>query len=142
MEDSLTDQQKMVEEYISDIEKIVNRGKLGLATHQNQWIFPLAKDGNSLKSGFSIKNKLSWSMFLKIDDMIEVSLQFNTQQYCMEWRDIITHYLDILDILLYRKPFSNKMIYDLQDKLDIYYVKWVKLCGRNGMKNSIHFFGS
>ena len=55
---------------------------------------------------------------------------------------MITRYLHILEILLYRKPFSDEMIYDLQDKIDIYFIKWIKLSGRNGMTNYIHFKGS
>ena len=132
----------MVLEYVSDIEKIVNRGKLGLATHQNQWRFPLAKDGKSLESGFSLKNNLIRSMFEKIDDIIEVALRFHAEQYCIEWRYVIMWYLEILEILFFRKPFSDKIIYDLQDKIDIYFFKWIKLCGRNGMTNYIHFKGS
>ena len=81
-------------------------------------------------------------MFEKIDDIIEVALRFHAEQYRIEWRDVIMRYLEILEILFFWKPFSDKIIYDLQDKIDIYFVKWIKQCGRNGMTNYIHFKGS
>ena len=34
---------RMVDEYVEAIEVVVNEGKLGLSTHQNQWRFPISK---------------------------------------------------------------------------------------------------
>ena len=42
-------------DYIDEIEKISNKEKVGLATHQNQSIFPINKTKNAAVSGFLIK---------------------------------------------------------------------------------------
>ena len=133
---------KLVDEYVENMQTIINEGKLGLATHQNQWMFPIAKDQKSIDNKFSLKNSLSRSMFLKIDRIIEEALKYHGSSYRQEWKLVIVLYLEIVEILLLRKPFTDDMIYDLQSKIDVYYVKWIKLTGRNGMTNYIHFMGS
>ena len=133
---------RLVDEYVENIEVIVNEGKLGLTTHQNQWRFPIAKDRKSIKTAFSLKNNLSRSMFDKIDKLLEEVLKYHSQRYRMEWKEVIISYLEIIEIILIRKPFTDEMIYSFQDKVDKYYEKWINLTGRNGMTNYIHFLGS
>ena len=133
---------QLVDEYVGNTENIVNKGKLGMSTHQNQWRFPISKDRKSIDSGFSLKNGLSREMFLRIDDIIEEALRYHSNSYKNEWKEVIVEYLNIVEILLIRKQFSDKMIYEFQDKVDGYYKKWIKLTGRNGMTNYIHFLGS
>ena len=48
----------------------------------------------------------------------------------------------MIKILLIWKPFSDKMIYKFQEKVDVYYTKWIKVTGRNGVTNYIHLLES
>ena len=48
-------QSASVNEYTDKIEEIVNEGRVGRATHQNQWRFPLNKAKNGVASDFSLK---------------------------------------------------------------------------------------
>ena len=78
----------------------------------------------------------------KIDKFLEEVLKYHSQRYRMEWKEVIISYLEIIEIILIRKPFTDEMIYSFQDKVDKYYEKWINLTGRNGMTNYIHFLGS
>ena len=48
-------QAKMVSEHTDAIEEIVNKGKVGLSTHQNQWRFTINKAKDSVASDLSLK---------------------------------------------------------------------------------------
>ena len=133
---------RLVDEYENNMKSIVNKDRLGMSSHQNQWRFPISKDRKSIESGFSLKNNLSRSMFLKIDKLIDEALKFHTNDYKVEWKNVIVDYLEIIEMLLIRKPFTDEMIYKFQEKVDVYYVKWIKITSRNGMTNYIHFLGS
>ena len=133
---------RLVDEYENNMQSIVNKDRLGMSSHQNQWRFPISKDRKSIESGFSLKNNLSRSMFLKIDKLIDEALKFHTNDYKVEWKNVIVDYLEIIEMLLIRKPFTDEMIYKFQEKVDVYYVKWIKITSRNGMTNYIHFLGS
>ena len=77
-------------------------------------------------------------MFLKVDELIDEALKFHSNEYKIEWKMVIVDYLNIIEILLICKPFTDQMIYDFQQKVDVYYRKWLKITGRNSMTNYIH----
>ena len=98
---------RLVDEYENNMQLIVNKDRLGMSSHQNQWRFPISKDRKSIESGFSLKNNLSRSMFLKIDKLIDEALKFHTNDYKVEWKNVIVDYLEIIEIMLIRKPFTD-----------------------------------
>ena len=50
---------KQVTDYTEEIEGIVNEGKIGNSTYQNQWTFPTNKAKNGVSSDFSLKGNLA-----------------------------------------------------------------------------------
>ena len=74
--------------------------------------------------------------------MIEEALKYHSQVYRLEWKEVIVVYAETIEITLIRKPFTDEMIFDFQDKIDKYYEKQIALTERNGMTNYIHFMES
>ena len=59
-------QAKMVTEYTDEIEEIVNKRKVGLSTHQNQWWVPIDKAKDGVASYFSLKGNAGKKILLKV----------------------------------------------------------------------------
>ena len=49
-----------------EIEAVVNKGKIGLSTHQNQWIFPINQARDEVASEFSLKGEFGHSILEKL----------------------------------------------------------------------------
>ena len=132
----------LVNEYTKKVEEIVNTGKVGKSTHQNQWRFPIntAKDG--VAKEFSLKGGASQRILEKADKLIEVCLQFHTLEYKQEWLEVINKYLEVLEVLNRRTHFTELDIIQFQKLADDYSEKWAKLTGIDGQGNYEHFIRS
>ena len=74
-----------VKEYETDIEEIVNEGKLGLVTHQNQWSFPTNKGKDGVAGDFSLKGEAGRNILKKSDSLVDIALKFHSASYRQEW---------------------------------------------------------
>ena len=70
-------------------EKIINEGKVGLSTHQNQWRFPINKERNGVATDFSLKGGAGKNILSYINQIINVALQYHLGEYRKEWQEVL-----------------------------------------------------
>ena len=66
--------------YKQDIGNIVNEGKIGRSTHQNQWIFPSNNTNDGVANDFSLNGKFGKIILSKDQRIINVALKYHTQK--------------------------------------------------------------
>ena len=133
-------QPALVKEYREAVEKVVNRGKVGLSSHQNQWRFPMNKANDGVSPDFSLKNEMGRCILEKSDDLIEICLKFHTETYKTEWRNVLQEFHELILFLNKREHFTDKMILEFQKLADRYSTSWANLAGPDGQTNYKHFF--
>ena len=132
-------QPKLADDYISEVGKNVKKGKVGLATHQNQWRFPINKERNGVATDFSLKGGAGKNILSRSDQIIHVALQYHSGEYRKEWQEVLQKYGDLLEYLNPRYDFTEDDIREFQKLDDDYSEKWASLMGREGQTNYEHF---
>ena len=132
----------MVTEYQEDIQKIVNAGKLGRYTHQNQWTFPINKGKDGVASDFSLKGEFGWTILSRSHDIIKTLLKYHTQKEQDEWSNVLNLYDQVLKFINRRTHFTDADIREFQKLADEYGAKWREVAGRDGQTNYEHFIWS
>ena len=132
-------QAKLVKEYIEKVENVVNKGKIGLSSHQNQWRFPSNAGNDGVATDFSLKGEVSKNILSKSDRLIPIALQYHSKSYRDEWKIVLSEYQRVLDILNGQKEFPKEDILEFQQIADNYSNKWANLTGRDGQTNYKHF---
>ena len=128
-----------VKEYETDIEEIVNEGKLGLVTHQNQWSFPTNRGKDGVASDFSLKGEFGRTILSRSDKIVDVALRFHTEEERIEWKSVLKKYGEIIDFLGQRTHFDDDKIEIFQRLVDEYAEDWREIAGRDGQTNYEHF---
>ena len=72
---------KLVKEYIGKVEKVVNEGKIGLSSHQNQWRFPANTGNDGVATDFTLKGQVGKNILSKSDRLIPIALQYQPKSY-------------------------------------------------------------
>ena len=129
----------LVEEYAKGMELIVNEGKIGRTTYQNQWQFPINKTNDGITSDFSLKGGFGKSILSKSDRLIDVALKYHTQQERNDWNLVLEDYQDALQFINRRTEFKKGDVQESQAVADRYANSWRELCGRDGQTNYEHF---
>ena len=135
-------QPKMVSEYKEAIEKIVNEGKIGNSSHQNQWTFPSNKAKDGVASDFSLKGGSGKTILSKSDRMIDEVFKYhsdNVEEEKAKWKEVLKKYNNIIHILNRRYEFGEDNILEFQRVVDEYSDEWAKLTGIDGQTNYEHF---
>lgn len=120
-------QTKLVDEYIASVELIVNRGKVGRSTHQNQWRFPLSKRKDGVSTDFSLKGSAGQNILLKSDNIIDVALQFYSKEDRREWRTVLIKYHKVLAFLNQCFEFTEAGVMEFRELCGEYAGMWVSL---------------
>ena len=113
----------MVTEYQQETEKIVNAGKIGRSTHQNQWTFPINKAKDGVSSEFSLKWEFGWTILSRPSDLINISLRYHTQKEQDEWTNILELYNKVIKFINWRTHFTDANICEFQQLADEYGAK-------------------
>ena len=131
-------------EYMEDVEKIVNKDRIGRLSHQNQWRFPSNKARNGVRDDFSLKGDAGKNFLSKMDRIVPLAFKYHdsNDKNEEEWFEILKLYDEIKLTLNKKETFTDEMIYNFQDLVDKYFNKWVKIAGRDGMTNYVHFLGA
>ena len=128
----------LVKDYIDKVEKIVNQGKIGRSSHQNQWRFPANKSKDGIASDFSLKGEAGKNILSKSSEIINISLHFHRENIRSEWRAVLAKYQEVLAFLNRRHEFTDKDIRQFQQLADEYSEMWAHLTGLDGQTNYEH----
>ena len=103
-----------MKEYETDIEEILNEGKLGLFTHQNQWSFLTNKGKDGVASDFLLKGEFGRTILSQSDRIVDVALKLHTEEERMKWKSVFKKYGEIIDfwdnkniLMMIKLRFSN-----------------------------------
>ena len=132
----------LIDKYISEIEAVVNEGKIGLSTHQNQWTFPINKERDGVASEFSLKGEFGRSILAKSSRLVDIALKYHTQTERDEYNAVLSKYHEVLKFLNRREEFSPQMIQEFQKLCDEYGQMWRDVAGRDGQTNYEHNISS
>ena len=120
---------KVIGEYTEEVEEIVNRGKIGRGSHQNQWRFPMNKEKNGVSTEFSLKGEAGKNILGHRDELIPVCLRFHSQSYRDEWDSVLAKYDELLKYMNRREEFTEEMVSTFQSMADVYADDWADLTG-------------
>lgn len=129
----------LVDTYMTEVEKIVNEGKIGRSTHQNQWTFPINKGNDGVASDFSLKGEFGKNILLKGERIANVALRYHTQQEKDDFNTVLKKYQEVLCFLNRRTEFKESDVREFQSLADDYGQKWMNVTGRDGQTNYEHF---
>ena len=79
-----------MEEYINKMEEVVNEGKIGKSSHQNQRRFPENSKSDRVATKFSRKGEAGKNILSKSEHLIPISLQYLSNSYREEWRTVLS----------------------------------------------------
>ena len=133
---------ELVNDYTRKVEDIVNEGKVGQSTHQNQWKFPINKGKDGVATEFSLKGEAGKDILAKSDRIIRVALAHHAATFRDEWNAVLLKYQEVLQFLNRRTLFSESDIITFQKLADEYSEMWARLTGRDGQTNYEHFVRS
>ena len=128
----------LIDEYKSEIELIVNEGKIGRATHQNQWSFPINKGNDGVANDFSLKGEFGKQILKKSYRLVEVALRYHTQEERNDFNAVLGKYEDVLKFMNRRTFFDESTIQEFQSLADEYSAMWRNITGRDGQTNYEH----
>ena len=78
---------------------IVNEDKIGKATHQNQWSFPINNRNDGVANGLSLKGEFGKEILKKSYWLVEVVLKYHTQEERNDFNSVLEKYEDVLKFM-------------------------------------------
>ena len=82
--------------YKQDVEKIINEGKIGRSTHQNQWTFPINNTNDGVVNNFPLKSEFGKSIMSKGERIVNVALKYHTQKERDEFVSVLKKYEEVI----------------------------------------------
>jgi hypothetical protein len=130
---------RRVLQYISDIERIINRSILGTDDDPCQWMCPY--DAKKKELGpITMDNVRTRRIVDSLDIVVDLCITDEVRKTL--WITALNNYRIAMVLLRKREDFTNAMIATYQQHADKFYQAWVMLWQKEGITNYLHMIGS
>ncbi|KAL7568337.1 hypothetical protein ACA910_018469 [Epithemia clementina (nom. ined.)] len=121
------------DEFLQQLEEIINKQILGKEVHDAQWICPVSDDKREIGQ-ITMSNVMTRKIMKKIDLVLPLCVP-NEVSRAM-WRSCICDdYHNMLELLLSYNNLTPEQIKLFQLKADGFFAQWVELWGDEGISN-------
>jgi hypothetical protein len=132
-------EEKRINQWLDNIETIINQQIIGTLTEPMQWRVPYNKEDKAV-CVVTFENhrvrKVLENFNLLIDACVVV------EDDIRNWKKATIHYNKAITWLRSHEDLSDSDIFTFQKEADLFFQLWVRMTGRSGQTNYFHMFGS
>jgi len=129
------------DQYVKDVERLINYEILGDEFNPSQWHFPLQQDVSPKRVGeLKSDNNTARKLLTNSMKLIEISITDNDRKEL--YISCINNILPSLTLLRKKTDFTDDDINKFQELFDEFFQRWVQLWGEKSITNYIHIYQS
>ena len=130
---------KRVEQYLADVEEIVNHKIIGAEADPSFWRCPYDKNEKAL-APITMDNNCARKVVDNLTLLIDKTVMDNNCK--MLWLISVNNYKNAMKLLRKEEDFTDDEIAKYQKYANLFFVNWVKIHTNTGVSNYIHMMGS
>jgi hypothetical protein len=132
-------EQKRIDRFLEDIERVVNESILGDPEHRAHWYLPYDPKVKEI-APITMDNNRVRKLMNQLEVMIELCIADGTEKE--KWQIMMPHYRNAFVTLRTRHDMSNVEIESFQNEFDHFFQIWVGMYGDEGVTNYLHMLAS
>jgi hypothetical protein len=132
-------EQKRIDRFLEEIEKIVNESILGDPEHRAHWYLPYDQKAKEI-APITMDNNRVRKLMNGLEEMIELCVADGTEKE--KWQIMMPHYRQAFVMLRTKHDMSNDEIQAFQYQFDHFFQIWVGMYGDEGVTNYLHMLAS
>jgi hypothetical protein len=122
--------------FLTAVEQVVNTHIFGAPDNPGQWQCP-ASDDRTEVGPIKFTNVRARKVMKKLEDLVDICVVDVDRR--ADWTKTLVYYRLLLSFLLSHVDLSPSQVFAFQKNCDIYGHYWLKLYGKDGETNYIHF---
>jgi hypothetical protein len=132
-------EQKRIDRFLEEVEKIVNESILGDPQHRAHWYLPYDQKAKEI-APITMDNGRVRKLMDGLEKMILVCIADGTER--AKWEAMMPYYRRSFVLLRTRHDMSNEEIESFQYEFDHFFQIWVGMYGDEGVTNYLHMLAS